>query len=256
VIELSNTRDISRETLLFNALVVGFKGVGKSTLCANFPDPVVVDFDGGMASLVGSTVNYIPPNRITYESLLELAVAIQKRTPEGKITLKSAAGSVEVPCSTVVLDSITRGHRMFLQSAMALGKRTMPAIQDWGLAADRILQFIDATKPYVNVLVVAHFEIVKDANTERVVAQIRMPGQLVDLLPIACDEFWHIRSEVTMERKRKVTLWTINDGIFPGATRHGRRGMPPVLDITDDPPGRVNPYNLIMESIKWPEAQS
>jgi hypothetical protein len=157
-----------------------------------------------------------------------------------------------MPCSTIVLDSITRGHRMFLQSAMALGKRTMPAIQDWGLAADRILQFIDAVKPYVHVLVVAHFEIVKDANTERVMAQIRMPGQLVDLLPIALDEFWHVRSEVTMERKRKVTLWTINDGIFPGATRHGRRGMPPILDITDDATKRVNPYSLIMESIKWP----
>jgi hypothetical protein len=256
MIELSNTADISRENLLFNALVVGFKGVGKTTLCAGFPDPLVVDFDGGMASMIGASVPFIPPTKISYESLLELTLAVQKRTPEGKITLKSKDGSLEMPCSTIVLDSITRGHRMFLQSAMALGKRTIPAIQDWGLAADRILQFIDGIKPYVHVLVVAHFEIVQDKNTERVMAQIRMPGQLVDLLPIACDEFWHVRSEVTMERKRKVTLWTINDGIFPGATRHGRRGMPPVLDITDDGTGKVNPYNLIRESIRWPNVSA
>lgn len=250
MIELSNTATISRENLLFNAIVAGLKGAGKTTFCAGFPDPLFIDFDGGMSSLIGSRVNYIPSSKVSWETLLELVVAVQKRTPEGKITLKSGATTAEVPCSTIVIDSITRGHSMFLKSAMSLGKRSMPAIQDWGLASDRIIQFVDSIKPFVHVLVVAHFEIVKDMNLERVLAQIRMPGQLAELLPIACDEFWHIKSEITMDRKRKVNLWTVNDGIFPGATRHGRRGMPPVLDITNVD----STYDLIMSSIQWSEA--
>lgn len=250
MIELSNTSNMSRENLLFNAIVAGLKGAGKTSFCAGFPDPLFIDFDGGMASLIGSQINYIPATKVSWETLLELVVAVQKRTPEGKIALKSGATTIEVPCSTVVIDSITRGHSMFLKSSMSLAKRSMPAIQDWGLAADRIIQFVDSLKPFVHVLVVAHFEIVQDRTLERVTAQIRMPGQLVDLLPIACDEFWHIKSEITVDRKRKVSLWTVNDGIFPGATRHGRRGMPPVLDITN-----VNgTYDLITSSIQWSEA--
>lgn len=253
MIALSNTSTLSKENFHFNALVVGGKGEGKTTFCAGFPDPIFVDFDGGMGSLVGSSVPYIAQDKVTFESILELALAVQRRSPEGKIALRLGAETVNVPCQTIVFDSMTKGHSVFLKSAMSLANRKTPAIQDWGMALDRIITLIDSLKPYVHVLVVCHYEIIKDENLERVMARIRMPGQLTDLLPISCDEMWRIRSEIDMNRKRRVSLMTVNDGIFPAATRHGRLGMPPIIDITDDGIKPFNPYELIMSSIKWPQ---
>ena len=258
MIELKSTADIKPDQdLLISAIIASAKGDGKTTLASTFPDPLFFDFDGGMNSLMGTAYNYISnPN---YETMLEVMLSIQRGgKPCASIGIKLTgegvplSTDVEVPCRTVVFDSITKGHRRFLESAMAIGRRTQPAIQDWGLAATRLIDIIEGLKPYVNVVICAHFEIIKDANLERVMAQIWLPGQLVNLLPLGCDELWRIRTEVAAGNKRKFTLCTVSDGIYPGATRFAQRGMPPFVDITDADgrDGRPKAYDLVRRNIK------
>jgi len=258
VIELKNTADIKpNQDLLISAIIASMKGDGKTTLASTFPDPLFFDFDGGVNSLMGTSYPYISnPN---YETMLEVMLAVQRGgQPCASIGIKLTGEGVstpvdtEVPVRTIVFDSITKGHRRFLESAMALGRRSIPAIQDWGLASQRLTEMIDGLKPFVNVVICAHFEIIKDANLERVMAQVWLPGQLANLLPLGCDELWRIRTEVAAGNKRKFTLCTVSDGIFPGATRFAQRGMPPFLDITgaDGQDGRPKAYDLVRRCIK------
>ncbi len=256
-VELQYTAQTPKEDLLMSVVLVGFKGVGKTSTALSFPDPFFFDQDGGLNNVAGDRAvpNLLAPS---YEQMLEVTMAVQRAKRSGKIVLRlpTPEGKLEdceVPCRTVVLDSGTKGHRKFLESAMKVGNRSTPTMADWGLASQRLCDIIDMLKPWVNVVIVCHFEIVKNSVTEEVQAQIRLPGQLVDLLPIACDEMWRLKSDVVADasapggRKRRVQLWTISDGIFPAATRFARRGMPPILDITERD---REVYSLVMSHIK------
>lgn len=257
VVEIDYTSQTAKEDLMMSVILAGLKGVGKTSASLSFPDPFVFDWDGGLRNIAAERV--IPSLRSpSYEDVLEVTMAVQRAKRSGKIVLMSRtpegkSEEREVACQTVVFDSITKGHRKFIESAMAIGRRTTPTQADWGMASQRICDTVDMLKPFVNVVIICHFEIVKNAMTEEVMAQIRLPGQLVDLLPIGCDELWRLKADIVADahaaggRKRRIQLWTISDGIWPGATRFARRGMPAVLDVTDRD---REVYKLIMDYIK------
>lgn len=257
VLELGYTAETPKEDLLLSVIMAGFKGVGKTSAALSFPSPFWFDHDGGLNNVAGErrVPNLYAPS---YEQMLDVTMAVQRAKRADNIVLRlpdseGKLADVEVPCRTVVIDSATKAHRKFLESAMRVGNRSSPTQADWGLASQRMCDIVDMLKPFVNVVVVCHFEIIRNAITEEVQAQIRLPGQLIDLLPIACDELWRFKSDVVADagapggRKRRVQMWTISDGMFPGATRFARRGMPAVLDVTDKD---RELYSIVMSHIK------
>lgn len=126
-------------------LIYGPEGIGKSTLAAMWPNPIFIDLEGG--------TNQLPIVRLespsSWSMLRAELTAIKNR---------------EVPCSTVVIDTMDAAERMCAEYIMARdGKKS---IEEWGYGKGytilqeefgRLLDYLtDTAASGINVVVLGH----------------------------------------------------------------------------------------------------
>lgn len=126
-------------------LIYGPEGIGKSTLAAMWPNPIFVDLEGG--------TNQLPVVRL--------------ETPSSWSMLRAELTAIknrEVPCSTVVIDTMDAAERMCAEYIMARdGKKS---IEEWGYGKGytilqeefgRLLDYLtDTAASGINVVVLGH----------------------------------------------------------------------------------------------------
>lgn len=126
-------------------LIYGPEGIGKSTLAAMWPNPIFIDLEGG--------TNQLPVVRL--------------ETPSSWSMLRAELTAIknrEVPCSTVVIDTMDAAERMCAEYIMARdGKKS---IEEWGYGKGytilqeefgRLLDYLtDITASGINVVVLGH----------------------------------------------------------------------------------------------------
>ena len=126
-------------------LIYGPEGIGKSTLAAMWPNPIFIDLEGG--------TNQLPVVRLespsSWSMLRAELTAIKNR---------------EIPCSTVVIDTMDAAERMCAEYIMAReGKKSM---EEWGYGKGytilqeefgRLLDYLtDTAASGINVVVLGH----------------------------------------------------------------------------------------------------
>lgn len=126
-------------------LIYGPEGIGKSTLAAMWPNPIFIDLEGG--------TNQLPVVRLespsSWSMLRAELTAIKNR---------------EVPCSTVVIDTMDAAERMCAEYIMARdGKKS---IEEWNYGKGytllyeefgRLLDYLtDIAASGINVVVLGH----------------------------------------------------------------------------------------------------
>ena len=126
-------------------LIYGPEGIGKSTLAAMWPNPIFIDLEGG--------TNQLPVVRLeapsSWSMLRAELTAIKNR---------------EVPCSTIVIDTMDAAERMCAEYIMARdGKKS---IEEWGYGKGytilqeefgRLLDYLtDIAASGINVVVLGH----------------------------------------------------------------------------------------------------
>ncbi len=126
-------------------LIYGPEGIGKSTLAAMWPNPIFIDLEGG--------TNQLPVVRLespsSWSMLRAELTAIKNR---------------EVPCSTVVIDTVDAAERMCAEYIMARdGKKS---IEEWNYGKGytllyeefgRLLDYLtDTAASGINIVVLGH----------------------------------------------------------------------------------------------------
>lgn len=126
-------------------LIYGPEGIGKSTLAAMWPNPIFIDLEGG--------TNQLPVVRLespsSWSMLRAELTAIKNR---------------EIPCSTVVIDTMDAAERMCAEYIMARdGKKS---IEEWGYGKGytilqeefgRLLDYLtDTAASGINIVVLGH----------------------------------------------------------------------------------------------------
>ena len=126
-------------------LIYGPEGIGKSTLAAMWPNPIFIDLEGG--------TNQLPVVRLespsSWSMLRAELTAIKNR---------------EIPCSTVVIDTMDAAERMCAEYIMARAGRK--SIEEWGYGKGytilqeefgRLLDYLtDTAASGINVVVLGH----------------------------------------------------------------------------------------------------
>jgi len=126
-------------------LIYGPEGIGKSTLAAMWPNPIFIDLEGG--------TNQLPVVRL--------------ETPSSWSMLRAELTAIknrEIPCSTVVIDTMDAAERMCAEYIMARdGKKS---IEEWGYGKGytilqeefgRLLDYLtDTASSGINVVVLGH----------------------------------------------------------------------------------------------------
>ena len=126
-------------------LIYGPEGIGKSTLAAMWPNPIFIDLEGG--------TNQLPVVRL--------------ETPSSWSMLRAELTAIknrEIPCSTVVIDTMDAAERMCAEYIMARdGKKS---IEEWGYGKGytilqeefgRLLDYLtDTAASGINVVVLGH----------------------------------------------------------------------------------------------------
>lgn len=126
-------------------LIYGPEGIGKSTLAAMWPNPIFIDLEGG--------TNQLPVVRLELPSSWSMLRA--------ELT---AIKNREIPCSTVVIDTMDAAERMCAEYIMARdGKKS---IEEWGYGKGytilqeefgRLLDYLtDTAASGINVVVLGH----------------------------------------------------------------------------------------------------
>lgn len=126
-------------------LIYGPEGIGKSTLAAMWPNPIFIDLEGG--------TNQLPVVRLespsSWSMLRAELTAIKNR---------------EIPCSTVVIDTMDAAERMCAEYIMA--RDSKKSIEEWGYGKGytilqeefgRLLDYLtDTASSGINVVVLGH----------------------------------------------------------------------------------------------------
>ena len=126
-------------------LIYGPEGIGKSTLAAMWPNPIFIDLEGG--------TNQLPVVRL--------------ETPSSWSMLRAELTAIknrEIPCSTVVIDTMDAAERMCAEYIMARdGKKS---IEEWNYGKGytllyeefgRLLDYLtDTASSGINVVVLGH----------------------------------------------------------------------------------------------------
>ncbi|WP_217968677.1 ATP-binding protein [Adlercreutzia caecimuris] len=131
-------------------VVYGVEGIGKTTLAAQFPDPLFVDTEGGSGHMDVARVDPAPKS---WEALLQTVDEVR----------------AERPCSTLVIDTADWAERLCQQHVC--GKGGKASIEDWGygkgyvMMAEEFGRLLDKltglAEAGIHVALLAHSEVRK-----------------------------------------------------------------------------------------------
>jgi hypothetical protein len=186
-------------------LLLGAPGSGKTCFAASLPYPMLyLDFDnkvdsaalfhkGDLDRLEGIDVRDLSPSIATNP-----IAALEKIIREELIPQEKSGG---MKFKTIVLDSITTFSSATLKhivdsnpgvsrSSFAQGKQ--PGLQDFGILKREFIKLIPGLLALpCNVVMCAHVETFKDANSGVIIRSPMMDGSFSEMLPVYFKEVWH-----------------------------------------------------------------
>jgi hypothetical protein len=217
-----NAKEITTKDLKLKVLVYGKSGTGKTTFACTFPKPYVFDFDNGMLSQRGKSVEY--------DTFTNYAAFVQKLD-----TLEKQGGY-----ETLVVDSVTTMQEYMMRDILQLNKRLEPTLHEWGRLVDGLQQLLGRmTKIAKHIVFVAHEQMIQDELTSEVwilplIVGKKLPGQI----PLWFDEVY--RAQVGKKDGKAVyQLLTTADTKY---TAKSRLACLETMEVPD--------YNVIVSKIK------
>ena len=153
-------------------LVVGDAGSGKTRTSSCWPDPLVLNADGGLMSVADRET----PNITIKETgtLGEVLLALQQPADVRRQVLG-------VPVKTVVLDTVDEIARMFVRERLASERKEALAIQDWGWLGDQLRGMVRAFRNLdMHVIFNVHAKTQEDSETGRSFVKPGIQGAMGD----------------------------------------------------------------------------
>lgn len=235
---MKNASDITPETSLIKAYVVGDPGTGKSVFASTFPQPgFVFDFDNGIDSYRGKNFDYEsfpldPKGWILFEKTMK---EVKKAVDEGVY-------------KTVVLDSTTSMTDLAMERAMQLDpKRSATNGPLWNVHYQMVKNLMEGRLRQIinmqcNVIVLGHLETKMNMETGSVISvEPMLTGQLSTKIPGYFDEVYYTKTK-QKDGKTIFQLQTVAKGYYKARSR--LRGIEEYLE--DFVP---NDYSSIMEMV-------
>jgi hypothetical protein len=221
----------------FKCIAIGDIGTGKSSFAATFPTPgYIFNFDNKVAAYTGEDWTYteIPTSALGWVIAEKEKGIVAKEVREGKFR-------------TVVIDSTTSLHTLAVERAMQIDpKRSEIGGPIWNvhyqMAATLTESFIRTVLSWpCNVVVVIHYEAVRDEQGNIVAYQPMLPGKSVVKIPSLFDEIYRTFTR-TKAGVIQYRLSTVPRGLYVAA-RSGLRGLHGLLDEELD-----NSYQSVLEN--------
>lgn len=175
--EVINTKDIKNS--LPTMLIYGAGGVGKSTVAATFPKPLLIDFEGG--------TKFFSKRGISVDT-----IQVKKWfAPDEAADFMKTAESYE----TIVIDPVGVAMDMILEAPHVVKLKSRAGGMHWQEAKDTMKRFIDAIrKTGKNVVIIAHVE--EKADGDLIVKRPKIVTKL-------SEELFNISDIVMFMMKRK-----------------------------------------------------
>lgn len=230
-----------------SALILGDKGVGKTTMLDTCRKPVLhicFDPDG----------EQLPCIRAMSErgEILSL-VHYQGNDPAAFRQFEKDWPSLADPAfisqfGTTCLDSLTTFGETGVEYVLSNTVGTVTEkgkphgekmeLQDWGTFGDLMRRWI---KSFLNlptdVLILGHIRHDKDEVTGRIVKEVMLPGRSAQNAPIWVSELWYLETKAAYDAKGVTTvtrrLVTGNTGDYKGSTRIGGSGKLDLYEPAD-----------------------
>lgn len=224
-LQFSMTSDVVSDGV--KVLVYGRSGVGKTTLCATAPRPIILSAESGLLSL---RKHQIPVIKI--ESVQDLVEALDW------LESSAAVGPDGHRFETVCLDSISEMAEVVLANAKLLVKDPRQA---YGELIDKMWSTIKGYRDLVgyNVLMLAKEQPIKDEGTGVILRGPMMPGKVVPVgMPYLYDEVFALRIGQTPDGTKYRFLQTQPDLQYDAKDRSGS------LDEVE-PPNLTHIFNKI-----------
>ena len=199
---MANAKDVTVDTELFKAMLVGTYGTGKSTFGTTCPTPgFVFDFDEGIITYQGLDFDYEQ-----YSNDWQGWVKFEKDL----IQVKKKVMADEYV--TVVVDSTSRMTDLAMARAMQLDPKRSPTggpiwnvhfMMVRNLMEGKLMQIVNLP---CNIITISHIDVVKDEKTGNIldIAPL-LTGQLREKIPGAFQEVYYC----TTKRVGQTTKWLI-----------------------------------------------
>ena len=232
---------ISPQTSMMHLLLLGSKGVGKTSLLRTCPKPILVhSFDPGGTDVLRDLIesgDCIVDNRFEADSNEDPRAFIKWQDEFNDLRKAKFFSHI----GTFVIDSLTVMCTSLLWQIMKKEGRKLPnmrtplnqegkgsaghglRIQDWNtvLTAFQMISRNLAMLPCHTILI-GHIGRDTDPVTQKIVKGIMLPGQSKNYLPILLNEYYVLQVN-TVDGKLERKLLTQTDGNLQATTRMGSR---------------------------------
>lgn len=212
---IQSAKDVTVQSQLIKALVIGDYGSGKSIFASSFPTPAFVfDFDKGILSYRGKEFDYAqypidPKGWVEFEKDFN---EIKKAVVDGKY-------------KTVIIDSTSCMADLAMERALQLDPKRSPTGGPlWNshysivknLVEGKLRQFMQFN---ANLVIISHLQIVRDEETGAIMGtKPLLPGMLSEKLPGYFDEVYYSFAK-TKEGKPNYVLQTATKGHYKARSR-------------------------------------
>ena len=187
-------------------LLLGAPGAGKTCFAASLPYPMLyLDFDNKVDSAALFHKN--DKERLAGIDVRQLSKGIERNPIEELERIISTElipqeKSGVLKFKTIVLDSITTFSEATLKYIVdsnpgvtrpAFKQGKQPGLQDYGILKREFAKLIPGILALpCNVIMCAHIDTYKDANTGTIIRSAMMDGSFSEALPIYFKEVWHV----------------------------------------------------------------
>jgi phage nucleotide-binding protein len=203
-INLKNTNDVSVNGV--KLLVYGQAGAGKTCLIKTLPDPIILSAEGGLLSIQGTGLQYIP---IENMATLQEAYMWLLSSEEGK------------QYKSVVLDSISEIAEVVLSAEKKIVKDPRQA---YGSMQDQMADLVRAFRDLPNRHVYFSAKLEKSQDEiGRILYYPSMPGnKFGQQLPYFFDEVLALRVERDQDGEIQRAIMAESDGLWIAKDRSGK----------------------------------
>lgn len=201
-------------------LIYGRSGVGKTSLLATAPNPIILSAESGLLSLTEAN------QRRMFGKAVDIQVALI-RTIDDLVQAHEDLSGVDVPFDTICLDSVTEMGEVVLSNAKQTSKDPRQA---YGELLDRMTQVLKAFRDIEGKHVVFIAKEESRGQNDSTLYGPAMPGsKLGPQLPYLFDEVFHLAIGETPEGVKYRYLQTQPDLQFDAKDRSG------ALDHIEEP---------------------
>ena len=225
--KLSKLGQVSRLVIL----LYGQPLAGKTVLASQFPNPVFIELDGKMTSVLTARANreekfdfdtyFIDEDETTDEDFINLCGKAFARQSAWLKTQKLTERLLETlpQDATLIIDSITRLSEHLIHFIEKTTNHRPIQLQDWNSFTMHIGDYMDllrSSKAKCNVIVIGHEDTLKNELTGAIEKTLYLPTKQRYRIPGIADEYWLLRANTKLKGNKRVNSRTLQ--IVPDRT--------------------------------------